>query len=81
MLHASFSEGKPRMTYSISDLIEHSRKPSRIVAGLMSGTSADSIDVTPGSERPKQPPAFAKTESDAVCLGMRDLPKASPERL
>ena len=33
------------MTNPFSDLLERSRKPSRIVVGLMSGTSADSIDV------------------------------------
>jgi anhydro-N-acetylmuramic acid kinase len=33
------------MTHPLSDLLERSRKPSRLVVGLMSGTSADSIDV------------------------------------
>jgi anhydro-N-acetylmuramic acid kinase len=33
------------MIHPFADLLERSRKPSRIVAGLMSGTSADSIDV------------------------------------
>jgi anhydro-N-acetylmuramic acid kinase len=33
------------MTHPLSDLLESSRKSSRIVVGLMSGTSADSIDV------------------------------------
>ena len=33
------------MDHPFSDLLERSRKPSRIVVGLMSGTSADSIDV------------------------------------
>ena len=33
------------MTHPFSDLLERSRKPSRLVVGLMSGTSADSIDV------------------------------------
>jgi anhydro-N-acetylmuramic acid kinase len=32
------------MTHPFSDLLERSSKPSRIVVGLMSGTSADSID-------------------------------------
>ena len=33
------------MTHPFSDLLERSNKPSRTVVGLMSGTSADSIDV------------------------------------
>ena len=33
------------MTNPFSDLMERSVKPSRLVVGLMSGTSADSIDV------------------------------------
>ena len=33
------------MTHPYSDLLERSRKPARLVVGLMSGTSADSIDV------------------------------------
>lgn len=33
------------MTNALSDLLERSVKPSRFVVGLMSGTSADSIDV------------------------------------
>src|SRR5271165_1910652 len=33
------------MTHPFSDLLERSAKPSRTVVGLMSGTSADSIDV------------------------------------
>ncbi len=33
------------MTHPFSDFLERSRKPSRLVVGLMSGTSADSIDV------------------------------------
>jgi anhydro-N-acetylmuramic acid kinase len=33
------------MTHPLSDLLERSRKPARLVVGLMSGTSADSIDV------------------------------------
>jgi len=33
------------MTHPFSDLLERSRKPSRLVVGLRSGTSADSIDV------------------------------------
>jgi anhydro-N-acetylmuramic acid kinase len=33
------------MTDPLSDFLERSRKPSRLVVGLMSGTSADSIDV------------------------------------
>jgi anhydro-N-acetylmuramic acid kinase len=33
------------MIHPLSDLLERSRKPSRIIVGLMSGTSADSIDV------------------------------------
>ncbi len=33
------------MTHPFADLLERSNKPSRTVAGLMSGTSADSIDV------------------------------------
>ena len=33
------------MTHPFSDLLERSRKPSRLIVGLMSGTSADSIDV------------------------------------
>ena len=33
------------MTNAFSDLLERSVKPSRFVVGLMSGTSADSIDV------------------------------------
>ena len=33
------------MTHPLSDLLERSRKPARTVVGLMSGTSADSIDV------------------------------------
>ena len=36
---------KHRMTNPFSDLLERSVKPSRLVVGLMSGTSADSIDV------------------------------------
>jgi len=34
-----------RMTHPFSDLLERSAKPLRTVVGLMSGTSADSIDV------------------------------------
>jgi anhydro-N-acetylmuramic acid kinase len=37
--------GADRMIHPLQDLLERSRKPSRIVVGLMSGTSADSIDV------------------------------------
>ena len=33
------------MTNAFSDLLERSVKPARLVVGLMSGTSADSIDV------------------------------------
>ncbi len=33
------------MIHPFSDLLERSRKPARLVVGLMSGTSADSIDV------------------------------------
>jgi anhydro-N-acetylmuramic acid kinase len=33
------------MSHPFSDFLERSRKPSRLVVGLMSGTSADSIDV------------------------------------
>ena len=33
------------MTHPFSDLLERSNKPSRMVVGMMSGTSADSIDV------------------------------------
>jgi len=33
------------MTHPFADLLERSNKPSRTVVGLMSGTSADSIDV------------------------------------
>ena len=33
------------MPHPFSELLERSRKPARIVVGLMSGTSADSIDV------------------------------------
>lgn len=33
------------MTHPFADLLERSHKPARIVVGLMSGTSADSIDV------------------------------------
>ena len=33
------------MIHPFADLLERSRKPSRLVVGLMSGTSADSIDV------------------------------------
>ena len=33
------------MTNVFSDLLQRSVKPSRLVVGLMSGTSADSIDV------------------------------------
>ncbi len=33
------------MTHPFSDLLERSGKPSRMVVGMMSGTSADSIDV------------------------------------
>lgn len=33
------------MTHPLADLLERSRKPARVVVGLMSGTSADSIDV------------------------------------
>jgi hypothetical protein len=33
------------MTRPFSDLMERSAKPLRTVVGLMSGTSADSIDV------------------------------------
>jgi anhydro-N-acetylmuramic acid kinase len=33
------------MPQPIADLLERSRKPSRLIVGLMSGTSADSIDV------------------------------------
>jgi anhydro-N-acetylmuramic acid kinase len=33
------------MTHPFADLLERSRKPWRIIVGLMSGTSADSIDV------------------------------------
>jgi anhydro-N-acetylmuramic acid kinase len=33
------------MTHPLADLLERSRKPARLVVGLMSGTSADSIDV------------------------------------
>ena len=34
-----------RMIHPFADLLERSRKPARLVVGLMSGTSADSIDV------------------------------------
>jgi hypothetical protein len=37
--------GKDRMIHPLADLLERSRKPARLVVGLMSGTSADSIDV------------------------------------
>jgi 1,6-anhydro-N-acetylmuramate kinase len=33
------------MAHSFSDLLERDAKPSRTVVGLMSGTSADAIDV------------------------------------
>ena len=33
------------MIHPFSDLLERGRKPSRMIVGLMSGTSADSIDV------------------------------------
>jgi anhydro-N-acetylmuramic acid kinase len=33
------------MTHPLSDLLERSKKPSRTVVGILSGTSADSIDV------------------------------------
>ena len=33
------------MDHPLSDLLERGKKSSRIVVGLMSGTSADSIDV------------------------------------
>ena len=33
------------MIHPFADLLERSRKPSRLIVGLMSGTSADSIDV------------------------------------
>ncbi len=33
------------MTHPLAELLERSRKPARLVVGLMSGTSADSIDV------------------------------------
>ena len=38
-------EGQRLMTSPFSDLLERSVKPSRVVMGLMSGTSVDSIDV------------------------------------
>ena len=34
------------MTHPFSALLDRSQKPSRIIVGLMSGTSADSIDVS-----------------------------------
>jgi anhydro-N-acetylmuramic acid kinase len=37
--------GEARMIHPFADLLERSRKPARLVVGLMSGTSADSIDV------------------------------------
>jgi anhydro-N-acetylmuramic acid kinase len=37
--------GHDRMIHPFSDLLERSRKRDRLVVGLMSGTSADSIDV------------------------------------
>ncbi len=37
--------GEARMIHPFADLLERSRKPERLVVGLMSGTSADSIDV------------------------------------
>ena len=37
--------GKLGMDHPFSDLLLRSRKPERLVVGLMSGTSADSIDV------------------------------------
>jgi anhydro-N-acetylmuramic acid kinase len=37
--------GKPGMTHPFLDLLERSCQPARVVVGLMSGTSADSIDV------------------------------------
>ena len=37
--------GRSGMINPLSGLLERSRRPSRIVVGLMSGTSADSIDV------------------------------------
>ena len=33
------------MIHPFADLLERSQKPSRTVVGMMSGTSADSIDV------------------------------------
>jgi anhydro-N-acetylmuramic acid kinase len=37
--------GKDRMIHPFADLMERGCKPARIIVGLMSGTSADSIDV------------------------------------
>jgi anhydro-N-acetylmuramic acid kinase len=40
-----FREHQPEMIHPFSDLLKRSHKPARLVVGLMSGTSADSIDV------------------------------------
>src|SRR5262245_41269597 len=44
-LHGLPERGSTRlMAHPFSDLLQRSQKPSRTVVGLMSGTSADSID-------------------------------------
>jgi anhydro-N-acetylmuramic acid kinase len=45
MPRLNWGEDSHFMTHPFADLLERSNKPSRTVVGLMSGTSADSIDV------------------------------------
>ncbi|MHB1556698.1 MAG: anhydro-N-acetylmuramic acid kinase [Isosphaeraceae bacterium] len=44
MIEQTTRPGQDRVTHPFAELLERSGKPARLVVGLMSGTSADSID-------------------------------------